>query len=86
MTDHRLLLILCVLGHFRLKRLSKRRVYSQDERVPCFEKLASFDGGKWDQLKQSAKSNRVWAVFGFDRDMGAIRLSQDNANAQELAT
>jgi putative N6-adenine-specific DNA methylase len=47
----------------------------------AFEKLASFDHGKWDQLKQSAKTRQVLGqFFGFDRDMGAIRLSQDNAN------
>ena len=47
----------------------------------AFEKLASFDHGKWDQLKKSAKPRKVLGrFFGFDRDMGAIRLSQDNAN------
>ena len=47
----------------------------------AFEKLASFDHGKWDQLKKSAEPRQVFdRFFGFDRDMGAIRLSQENAN------
>ena len=47
----------------------------------AFEKLASFDQCKWDQLKQSAKPKQgVGQFFGIDRDKRAIRLSQDKAN------
>ena len=47
----------------------------------AFEYLASFDQVVWDTLKSNVTSKDVQGqFFGFDRDMGAIRLSQENAN------
>jgi putative N6-adenine-specific DNA methylase len=45
----------------------------------AFEKLASFDQTKWNDLKDSVASEKVFQATGSDRDAGAVKASIANA-------
>lgn len=52
----------------------------------AFEKLANFDSAAWQKLKGStARRDAPQQFFGSDRDAGAIRMSQQNAERAGVA-
>ncbi|MFC2968019.1 THUMP domain-containing class I SAM-dependent RNA methyltransferase [Acidimangrovimonas pyrenivorans] len=55
-------------------------------RAFAFEKLASFDAAAWDRLRGATAAVTPECRFhGFDRDAGAIRMSQANAERAGVA-
>ncbi|WP_262692326.1 THUMP domain-containing class I SAM-dependent RNA methyltransferase [Kordiimonas aestuarii] len=52
----------------------------------AFEALKTFDADAWQELKQQTSPHEVGSRFyGFDRDAGAIRMSQANADRAGVA-
>jgi len=52
----------------------------------AFEQLATFDPSVWQKLKEQVPAaSRMPCFYGFDRDQGAVQMSEDNATRAGIA-
>ena len=54
-------------------------------RAFAFETLTRFDPGAWEAMRLQASTGEPAAVFGYDRDQGAIQMSRQNAERAGVA-